>query len=314
MTVITPAYNRADLLSETIDSILGQDFNDYEYIVVDDGSTDGTDAVLRRYGTRLTVIGQNNQGEAAATNRGWRAARGDYIAVVSSDDPVRPGWLATAVAFMDAHPDVIVGYPDWCMIDRDSRPLMRIRTQDYSAERLVGWFQTMPGPGTLIRRRATLGERFLRDGRFPRTTDLECWLRLSLVGPFARIPGELATWRQHEGSITERPCSVAEALEFVRLARYFHRRRDLPPAIRALRRDSLSRAYWYASYKLKDSNPLRSALYLRRSYRLSPSGPADLPPILNRLPRPSLREVAWHLLRRPNLPGRGRALGSRRNA
>jgi len=303
VSVITPTYNRAELLPETIESVLAQGFEDIEYIVVDDGSTDDTAAVLRRYAGLIKVISQDNQGEPAATNRGWREARGDYIAIVSSDDPMLPGWLETSIAFMDAHPDIIVGYPDWWLIGPDGRRERLITTHDYDRERLVGWFVTIPGPGTLIRRSATLGQTVLRDRRFRMTSDLECWLRLSLVGPFARIPACLATWRRHGGSISEQACTVPQALEFVRLARHFHRRRDLPPSLRALRRETLSRACWYASFKLREAHPLRSALLLRHSYRLSPKGPPDLPPILNRLPRPSLRKVAALLSPRRLLTG-----------
>ena len=111
VTVVTPTFNRAGLLAETVESILQQRFEQVDYVVVDDGSTDDTAQLLARY-PQIRILSQANQGEAAATNRGWVGASTEYVAVVSSDDPVKPGWLQTAVAFMDAHPDVLVGYPD----------------------------------------------------------------------------------------------------------------------------------------------------------------------------------------------------------
>ena len=87
VSIITPTWNRATLLRETIDSILGQDFQDFEYLIIDDGSTDDTAALVRSYGDRVTYHWHANIGEAASTNLGWRLARGDYVAVVSSGRP-----------------------------------------------------------------------------------------------------------------------------------------------------------------------------------------------------------------------------------
>ncbi|HTL48433.1 MAG TPA: glycosyltransferase [Verrucomicrobiae bacterium] len=102
-----PSYNRAHLISEALDSVFAQTFSDYEVILVDDGSTDGTeDLVKKRYGGRLTYVKQENRGISGARNRGIESSRGKYIAFLDSDDKWLPEKLARQAAYMEAHPGV----------------------------------------------------------------------------------------------------------------------------------------------------------------------------------------------------------------
>ncbi len=94
-SVVIPAYNREKLVGPTIESVLGQTFTDYEIIVVDDGSTDGTPEILRSYGSRIKVIRQENWGADVARDRGIKAATADYVALLDSDDLLWPHALAT---------------------------------------------------------------------------------------------------------------------------------------------------------------------------------------------------------------------------
>ena len=86
VSVIIPTYNRGWIVQEAIDSVLNQDFSDYELIVVDDGSDDNTPAILKAYGNKITVLHQPNKGVSAARNRGIAAAAGRLIAFLDSDD------------------------------------------------------------------------------------------------------------------------------------------------------------------------------------------------------------------------------------
>jgi len=108
VSVVIPTYNQPLLLAETLASVAAQAFDGYEIVVVDDGSTDDTPAVLRefqkRLGSRLRVVTQANAGIGAARNRGIEESRGRYVALLDHDDLWRPGKLATQVAFMEAHP------------------------------------------------------------------------------------------------------------------------------------------------------------------------------------------------------------------
>src|SRR5882762_9777707 len=106
VTIITPTYNRADLLMETIESVLSQDYPNIEYIVLDDGSTDGTEEKVKGQRSKFKsdkvfrFYSQENKGETKTVNRGFSLASGEIICVVSSDDPLLPGAVSAAVSFL----------------------------------------------------------------------------------------------------------------------------------------------------------------------------------------------------------------------
>ena len=106
VSVIIPTYNRAHYLSEAIDSILNQDIQDcqIEIIVVDDGSTDNTKEVLKKYGSRVRYIYQDNRGAGPARNRGIDEATGEWICFLDSDDRWLPGKLTLQFKVLDAFP------------------------------------------------------------------------------------------------------------------------------------------------------------------------------------------------------------------
>lgn len=108
VSVIIPTYNRGWVIQEAIDSVLDQDFSDYELIVVDDGSDDNTPAILAAYGKKLTVLDQSNRGVSAARNRGIAAAAGQLIAFLDSDDQWLPQKLSTQVKFFQDNPDAFI--------------------------------------------------------------------------------------------------------------------------------------------------------------------------------------------------------------
>ena len=117
VTIITPAYNRADYLRETIESILQQDYPNVEYIVLDDGSKDNTVELLEEYTGRLIWESHKNMGEIRTVNKAYGMAKGEYIAVINSDDPLLPGAISAVVDTFLNNPDVLVVYPDWQYID-----------------------------------------------------------------------------------------------------------------------------------------------------------------------------------------------------
>jgi glycosyltransferase involved in cell wall biosynthesis len=246
VSIITPAYNRASYLVETIESVLLQDYPRIEYIVLDDGSKDNTLDVLKRYDGRITWETHPNMGETKTVNKGFSMAHGDIVAVVNSDDPLLPGAISAAVGFMQSHPYVLVAYPDWNFIDAASKTMSHVQVREYDYSYMVSHHHCTPGPGAFIRRRAFELTK-MRDAEFKYVADFEYWLRLGLYGPFARIPRTLATFRVHADSASVAAKGQAMATEHIRLMCTFYSRGDLPRAILRVRAEAFCWAHLVAA-------------------------------------------------------------------
>lgn len=246
VSIITPAYNRASFLDETIQSVLSQGYPNLEYIILDDGSKDNTREVLAKYGDRIYWESHENMGEARTVNRGFQLANGDLICVVNSDDPLFGGAVSNAVTFMQSRPEILVAYPDWDYIAPDSQPLGHVQVPEYDFLFMVAHHKCIVGPGAFIRREAVelIGGR---DHTFKYVGDFEFWLRLALKGPFARIPKTLATFRVHPTSASLAMKSAEMAREDIRMIRKFYSRADLPSEILNIKNIAFSSAHLHAS-------------------------------------------------------------------
>ena len=108
VSVVIPSFNRAGMIEEAIGSVLAQTYENFELIVIDDGSTDNTPLVLENYGNRVLSYRQRNGGVSAARNKGIESATGSLIAFLDSDDLWLPEKLACQVDFFDTHPDAMI--------------------------------------------------------------------------------------------------------------------------------------------------------------------------------------------------------------
>ena len=266
VSIITPTYNREDLLEETIQSVLAQGYPNLEYIVIDDGSSDNTRQILERYQDRLSWYHHPNMGETRTVNRGFQLARGEVICVLSSDDPMLAGSIQAAVDALTAHPEALVAYPDWVRIDETGTIFDEVRTSDYSFRDMVLWHDCVPGPSTFFRR-SLLEKVQGRDPAFRYTGDFDFWLRAALHGPFLRIPHLYGCFREHRGSTSVAALSPDMATEHIALMDSFFALGP-PPEIAALRRDAYSSAYFTAGFVVGPD--FRERLrYFTRALRMS---------------------------------------------
>jgi len=270
VTIITPTYNRAGYLAETVESVLGQGYPDLEYIVLDDGSTDETPTVVEKYRRQLTYLTHANMGEARTVNKGWQMARGEYVGVVNSDDPILPELVRSAVEAFQEDPRLLVVYPDWKMIDQASKTVKIVRAPDYHYLNMVRWQKCLVEPGAFIRRRAFSLEPG-RDPAYRYVGDFEYWLRLGLHGPFARIPATLATHRVHPGAESGQG-ETAWAEESMRLVEAYFARTDLPQDVRELAGEARGNAAYNAARVCMASAPRQARAYFRESLRSFPAG------------------------------------------
>ena len=270
VSIITPAYNRAPFVDETIQSVLTQDYPNFEYIVLDDGSKDSTREVLARYEGRIRWDSHANMGEVRTVNKGFEMAKGEILCVVNSDDPLLPGAISCVVEAMMRHPEVVVAYPDWDMIDAEGKGISHRQTFEYDYLNMVRWFHCVPGPGAFFRKSVVtaLGGR---DAQFRYVSDFDFWLRAGLLGPFKRVPKTLATFRRHSDGASSKDQGIAMAEEHIRLARKLFSIPDLPPGVAAVKREAFGSAYYTAALNLGDASSRLKKWYLIKALASAPS-------------------------------------------
>jgi glycosyltransferase involved in cell wall biosynthesis len=200
VSIVTPSYNMANYLPETIESVLGQDYSRMEYIVVDGGSTDGSLALLDRYGDRLRYSSGPDAGPSDAIYQGLRRCKGEVFAWVNADDSLLPGAVRTAVAFLQQHPEIDVVYGEGWWIDEKGAVISRYPSLPFDAKTLESDCFICQ-PAAFIR--ASAYRRCELDPNVNWSFDYDLWIRMAKVGiRFAFIPDYLANSRMHRGAKT----------------------------------------------------------------------------------------------------------------
>lgn len=232
VSILMGVYNADKYLGEVIDSLLGQTWQDFEMIVVDDGSTDRSPAILEEYAkrdSRIRVLTQTNQGVGRAVNRALELVKGKYIARADADDYSHPQRLEKQVAFMEAHPEVVALGTRVMLVDPIGIPisphLAATGHEAIEAELLKGNGSAVCQPSVMLRRDALLQVGGY-DSRWRVTEDLDLFLRLAEIGKLENMTEPLVNWRQHLGSTnhTRREQQLAESLALLKEA---HERRGL---------------------------------------------------------------------------------------
>jgi glycosyltransferase involved in cell wall biosynthesis len=184
VSVILPTYNRSAFISSAVDSVLNQTYTRFELIVVDDGSTDHTPALLERYGDAIKVVRQENQGVSAARNRGIRTAAGDLIALLDSDDYWLPKKLEEQVALFNSQPDLLICQTEEIWIRNGRRVNPKKRHQKQSG---MIFERSLPlclvSPSAVMLHRALFDEVGLFDETLPACEDYDLWLRITWKYP-----------------------------------------------------------------------------------------------------------------------------------
>ena len=232
ITVITPTFNRANLIAKTIESILSQTYKNFEYYILDDGSTDNTREIVEPYlkDKRVKYLYHENAGEPATVNWGWSLAKGEYFTQINSDDIVDKDLFKEIVKVMDKRPDKVVAYTDYEFIDENDNVISKIKNLDWNFIKNLSSFSCCAAiVGTFIRRSAFKNWKYIRTNKYKYINDAEMYWNMALVGDFIRIPKNLVSWRQHKGQISvDRVESIKEVEEWFK--EYFARN-DLPEQV-----------------------------------------------------------------------------------
>ncbi|MBF6569694.1 MAG: glycosyltransferase [Candidatus Binataceae bacterium] len=201
ISIITAAYNCERTLARAIDSGLAQTYRDFELIAIDDGSTDGTAAILAGYGDRIRVVNRDRGGCSAAWNTGIRTARGEFIAFLDADDEWLPDKLAQTAPLIASEPECVLVYSNANMFEDTGviRGPFVPESRGHAPtldEMLDHWWPIVPSMA-LIRRSAydKVGGFFEDPGVFKACEDVYMWLRLRELGHFCYLPAVLVNYR-----------------------------------------------------------------------------------------------------------------------
>lgn len=257
VSVVLTLYNKAEFVEEALKSVLDGTFTDFEVLVIDDGSTDdGPERVSRINDPRIRLIDSEvNTGRAAAANRGFDAARGEFVAILDADDLMEPDRLRLQVACMQAHPDVVACGTAARIIGRGGHIAHWPATDRECRARLV--FEDSLLYGSAMFRRSVLERHGVRCDEQWRLPGMDYLVQVALArfGRFANLQEPLTRYRIHEGNMRHGRDPVADKLliqrrvfallgiqstereieDHIMLHRLFVRRPDAP-SIRSLRR------------------------------------------------------------------------------
>lgn len=207
VSVIIPTYNHARYVGDAVDSVLRQTYQDFELIVIDDGSTDDSRDVIARFGSRLRYVRQENRGLAAARNTGLAIAGGELVALLDADDLYEPEFLLTLVELLRAQPHAGAAYCGYRFVDESNRPLPQIESRvtapDAFHQALLQGNFLVP-EAVLVRRRSyeSVGSF---DESLSACEDWDMWLRLSRHHQFVGTPVVLTRHRVAPGSMSADP-------------------------------------------------------------------------------------------------------------
>jgi glycosyltransferase involved in cell wall biosynthesis len=196
VTIITPSYNQADFIEQTIRSVLEQNYPNLEYMIVDGGSTDGSVEIIRRYAGQLAWwVSEKDSGQAEAINKGFARASGEFVAWVNSDDLLQPGAILAAVEAFQQHPEAGLVYGDVLAINGAGQAINLMKFAPYRLEDLMA-FKVICQPGVTMRR-AVLEQAGYLDARMHYMLDHHLWLRMVRLAPMVYLARQQAMARYH---------------------------------------------------------------------------------------------------------------------
>jgi len=217
VTVLVPVFNREQLVGDAIRSVLEQDFDDFELLLVDDGSTDRTPAVLQEWHERdsrvVVVTSRANRGIPGALNLGLAHARGKYVARLDSDDLMKPRRLDAQASVLDARPDVVLVSCAYDITDVEGRRLGTWKGDEPHevAVFLLHFFNIVGGGGQVMFRLQDVLEEGGYALRYPSSEDYDLWVRLLRRGRIEPLPFVGMTKRAHQEQSIRRYGAVKRA-------------------------------------------------------------------------------------------------------
>ncbi len=203
VSVCIPTYNRKKYLRQTLDSIVAQTYKDYEIILFDDGSTDGTKEMIEDIGFPVTYHWQQNAGDAAARNKLIELAKGQYISFIDSDDLLMPDAIERMVSAMEAQNEDVIVYGPYFRIDQNGKIYGKCKRNLYSGKITKHLFKTIliHSCGSMFPRKI-LKDPATFDTSLRICSDYDLWLRLSAEYRFIALPEPTFKRRRHPQNLS----------------------------------------------------------------------------------------------------------------
>ncbi|MBS1811265.1 MAG: glycosyltransferase [Acidobacteria bacterium] len=243
VSVVIPTYNSASYLIEAVESVLAQTYQDFEVLVIDDGSTDETEQIMRRYQAPVRYIRQQNGGVSVARNRGIAESRGRYVAFLDADDIWLPHKLARQIAALRQQPHDQVCYSAFTVVDFALNPIevRRSQRQGSALEDLLTRGNVVATPSTVLCERTLFDSVGSFDPALSQCADWDMWVRLAARTEFLYLDEPLVTYRQHSNNMSRN----APLLEYdsVQVLSKGFAMPELPESLHARRQAALARNY-----------------------------------------------------------------------
>lgn len=219
VSVIVPVFNGINFIDFAIKSIINQDYNSVEIIVVNDGSLDGTGEYLDKLNVdNLKIIHTENRGQSNAINLGIKSAKGSIVGYLSADDIFHPKLISSVFKEFQKNSKIICVYPNYNLINTKGKILKNVIVPTFNKKTMIEDLYCFPGPGAFFYKSHFM---ILKgwDRSFSQIPDLEFWIRLSKYGKFKGIDNVHASFRIHEQSGSVKKISFRKSIETIILAK-----------------------------------------------------------------------------------------------
>jgi len=202
ITIVTPSYNQAPFLEQTIRSVLDQDYPAIEYFVIDGGSNDGSLEIIKKYSDRLAGwVSEKDAGQTDAINKGFARATGSVLAWINSDDTYQPGAIREAMGLLSDYPSWGMVYGDTNFIDENGRTIGKFSAAQTDYEKLRQAYVHIPQQASFFR--TDLWKKVgPLDPSFYFAMDYDLWVRLARISDLIYVRKQWANFRLHGGAKT----------------------------------------------------------------------------------------------------------------
>ena len=243
VSVVIPTYNAARYVEAAVNSVLGQTFRDVEVLVVDDGSTDGTEAVLASYGKAIRYFRQENSGVSAARNRGIQESTGRYVGFLDADDTWFPEKLDRQIAALESSGQQRACYSAYVICTETLTPLAVQRSvrRGSMLEDLLLRGNVVGSMCTVVCDRSLFSIAGNFDPGLSQCADWDMWVRLAAITEFLYLDEPLVTYRQHGSSMSADPALLER--DSTRVLERAFELPSVPHRVRAARRTAFGRNY-----------------------------------------------------------------------